>query len=504
MAHSGPSPSGVVFPEVDGTRSTSALGRAVVADALRSVDPVGAQAAARETNWRRGYLTHFRRMVEAGLLRDGEAAVDIARAGLDSLHGRMRFATAEGEVPLTEAFTPAPATGTPLETATVRGTGARATALSLPLHGERLSGDSLHRQLDRWVGAGSLEPSAAEKVREVMSSPDWLDLSGQKVVVLGAGAEMGPLRALLSWGAEVVGVDLPRPDIWKRVLDAAAGSAGTLHLPVPAGSVSGPVSPTALPTSAGADLVHGLASVADWLGSLDGPLVLGNYVYADGATNVRVAMAVDALGVELLRRRDDIALAFLATPTDVFAVPVDAVDFSSRAYRAPSAAMRVLRPAVRGVSGGRLLRRNYAPGSDPGLNDSLVPQQGPNYALAKRLQRWRATVAAREGVAVSLNVAPPTRTRSVVKNRALASAYAGAHRFGIEVFEPATSNTLMAALLVHDLRSAGAGPGGDQRTRAPWLAEADGAVHGGLWRTPYDPRSALGLAVVLGLGSARS
>ena len=25
--------------------------------------------------------------------------------------------------------------------------------------------------------------------------------------------------------------------------------------------------------------------------------------------------------------------------------------------------------------------------------DSLVPQQGPNYALAKRLQRWRATVA---------------------------------------------------------------------------------------------------------------
>ena len=31
----------------------------------------------------------------------------------------------------------------------------------------------------------------------------------------------------------------------------------------------------------------------------------------------------------------------------------------------------------------------YAPDADPGLNDSLVPQQGPNYALAKRLQRWR-------------------------------------------------------------------------------------------------------------------
>ena len=142
------------------------------------------------------------------------------------------------------------------------------------------------------------------------------------------------------------------------------------------------------------------------------------------------------------------------------------VEASTRAYTTPSGPMRLARPALRTLSGGRLLRRNYAPGSDPGLNDSLVPQQGPNYALAKRLQRWRATAARRDGVAVSLNVAPPTRTCSVVKNRALASAYAGAHRFGIEVFEPATSNTLMAALLVHDLRS------GRRPETSPWREEA--------------------------------
>jgi hypothetical protein len=497
MAHTG-----VVFPEVDGRRSTSALGRAVVADALREVDPVGARAAERETSWRQGYLGHFRRLVEAGLLRDGEAAVDIARAGLDSLHARMRAVTAQGEVPLGEVFTTG--AGSPaLETATVRGTGERAVELSIPLHGERLAGDALHRQLDRWLAAGSMEPSAAEAVREVMAHPDWLDLRDQKLVVLGAGAEMGPLRAVLSWGGEVVGVDLPRPEVWNRVLGVAAGSAGTLHLPVAGSSWSA----SNLASHAGGDLVHDLPRLADWLAALDGPLVLGNYVYADGATNVRVATAVDALSLELLRRRGDVALAFLATPTDVFAVPAEAVEFSTRAYRAPSAAMRLARPALRTVSGGRLLRRNYAPGSDPGLNDSLVPQQGPNYALAKRLQRWRATVARRDGVSASLNVAPPTRTRSVVKNRALASAYAGAHRFGIEVFEPATSNTLMAALLVHDLRAgagAGAGAGPATSSPAPWQEEARGAVHGGLWRTAYDPRSALGLAVVLGLGSART
>jgi len=239
-------------------------------------------------------------------------------------------------------------------------------------------------------------------------------------------------------------------------------------------------------------------AVADWVTGLRGGLVLGDYVYADGATNVRVSTAVDALTVRLAADRDDLALAFLATPTDVFAVPADAVAQSVRAYAGRSRPAKLLGRPLRTLSAGRLLQRAYLPGSDPGVVDSLVAQQGPNYALAKRLQRWRAVEARAAGRLVSLNVAPPTRTRSVVKNRALAAAYAGAHRFGVEVFEPATSNTLMAALLVHDLRT-GAGA-----LEHPWRDEASGAVHGGLWRTAYDPRSALGLAALLGLTAART
>ena len=98
---------------------------------------------------------------------------------------------------------------------------------------------------------------------------------------------------------------------------------------------------------------------------------------------------------------------------------------------------------------------------------------------------------------VSFKIAPPTRTRSVVKNRALAAAYAGSHRFGVEVFEPGTANTLMAALLVHDLTV------GSPRQDHPWQDEAYAAAHGGLWRAAYDPRSALGLAALLGAASAR-
>lgn len=250
---------------------------------------------------------------------------------------------------------------------------------------------------------------------------------------------------------------------------------------------------------AGGDLIHDLATVASWVGDIDGRIVLGNYVYADGAANVRVSSAVDALTQHLqtLRAPGQVALSFLATPTDIFAVPSDAVEASAEAYDSRRVS-KVLRGPLRTLSGGRLLRRNYVPGEDPGINDSVVVQQGPNYLLAKRIQRWRAAVARADGGHVSFHIAPPTRTRSVIKNRALAAAYAGAHRFGIEVFEPGTSNTLMAALLVRDIMT-----GPRPSLGHPWVDEADAAVHGGLWRTAYDPRSALGLAALLGVGASR-
>ena len=476
---------GVVFPAgPDGRRSTAALGRAVVADALRPVDPAGAGAAERETNWRAGYLPHFRRLVEAGIA-SREAALTIADAGLASLHRRMRVADPHGAETALGDLVAAPA-GRVLGTAELVGTAEPERELSLPFRGERLRGDALQRRLDAWVENGIVEPSAAEAVRTVVAHPEWLALPGTTVVVLGAGAEMGPLTALLRWGARVAGIDLPRPQLWERVLDTARRGAGTLLYPVAGEDV-------------GADLITEVPAVADWLTGLPGHLVLGDYVYADGATNVRVSTAVDALTVRLAAARNDVALAFLATPTDVFAVPPDAVAQSVRAYAGRSRAAKLLGRPLRTLSAGRLLQRAYLPGSDPGVVDSLVAQQGPNYALAKRLQRWRATVARAAGTTVSMNVAPPTRTRSVLKNRALAAAYAGAHRFGVEVFEPATSNVLMAALLVHDLHTGG-GPAHEH----PWQDEAYAAVHGGLWRSAYAPRSALGLAALLGYGAARS
>jgi hypothetical protein len=59
--------------------------------------------------------------------------------------------------------------------------------------------------------------------------------------------------------------------------------------------------------------------------------------------------------------------------------------------------------------------------------DGSVSAQGPNYALAKRLQHWRAVVSRSNGHTVSSNVAPSTATRSVVHNAQFAAAYGGMH-----------------------------------------------------------------------------
>jgi hypothetical protein len=503
---------GVVFPAADGRRSTSALGRAVVADALRPVDPAGALGAEHETNWRSGYLVHFRRLIEAGLASK-QAWLQIARGGLDSLHAQMHVAAPGGDEAGLGSLLTAPARHR-FVTAAVHGSGEAESEFALPYHGERLRGDELARKLDAWMTAGIIEPTCADAIRAVAAHPEWLSLPGQTVAVLGAGAEIGPLPVLLGWGARVAGVDLPQPALWDRVLRTAQDSGGTLLVPV-AAPPDGQDAPGekgtgtrsardargagTLQERSGLDLTGDVPAAADWLVGLDGPLVLGNYVYADGAANVRVSTAVDALTVRLQAARDDLALAFLATPTDVFAVSADAVAQSVRAYASRSRGAKLAGRPLRTLSGGRLLRRAYLPGADPGINDSLVAQQGPNYALAKRLQRWRASVARDGGATVSLNVAPPTRTKSVVQNRVLAAAYAGAHRFGVEVFEPATTRVLMAALLVHDLHT-----GGGPAHAHPWQDEAYAAAPGGLWRIAYAPRSALGLAALLGYGAARA
>jgi hypothetical protein len=446
---------GVQFPMgEEGARSSMATGRAVFADAAGADDPSLAARIAASRDWRADYV---------GVLRE-LLGHDVAAAALDAVHTRLVYVREDEERPLRDALEIPPSRALP--TTVVPGEGARVRELELPVGGQLLRGDALRRKLDDWVAGGIVEPGCAAGVTEVLEHPEWLALEGRRIVLLGAGAEMGPLEPLALWGADVLAVDLPSQRDRVRAL-ARAGS-GTVRLP-----------------GDGVDLLSELPELRAWIGEHGegAELVVASHVYADGAAHVRLAAAADVLVAHL----PGAGYAALATPTDCYVVPEDAVEEARRRWRRRGPG-RVLRVA----SAGRLLRPAY---EERRVADGVVRQQGPNYALAKRVQRWRAAVAAREGRAISLNLAPATTTRSVMRNRVLAAAYAGARRFGVEVFSPATTRVLMAALLVRDLHRPA--PPAD-----PDEALAESAVHGGLWRIPYDLRSALPLAALSGLPRA--
>jgi hypothetical protein len=463
------------FPEADGRRSTSATGRAILADAARARDPELAERIERCSRWRTDYISFMRELTE--LAADPADALAIAAAGLDSMRRHLVLEGYGGALALSQAGSlsaPAPGTGE------IRGSGTRVERLEVPYGGRLLHGASLREQLERWVLAGTVEPSVAGSVELVSEHPEWLSLPGRTIVLVGAGSEIGPLGPLCSWGADVLAVDRPDPDVWARVRAIADSGSGIVRIPVsPEGE-------------AGLDVIADLARTRSWLqANLAGSTpVLGMYGYADGGAHVLLTGAFDALATELTTSTSSTSLAYLATPTDAYLAPAGAVERARSAYSSRRA-RRLLQAPLKLASGGRLYRPAYATGAP--VADALVSQQGPNYALAKRLQRWRGIAAEAAGQTVSFNVAPATWTKSVTKNRLLAAAYAGAHHFGIEIFEPATTRALMASLLVADLHAGG------RQDRAAEHLFAENAAHGGLWSAAYEPRSALPLAALAGI-----
>jgi hypothetical protein len=498
--HSAPAPAqGIVFAAgADGARSTSAAGTRIVAAALQVLDPAAAGQARAETRWRSRYPVHLRRLVQCGVDRP-EQVVASAQAALDAAWTTLQWQDPVGTQTLRDALDSR--AGPALDTRTVRGEGNTSPApWTVPLHGKSLQGEALLAQVRDWQQRGIIEPGAAEALARCVAHPEWFDLSDRTLVLLGAASEAGPLRWLMRWRATVVAVDIARADTWQRLEAEAREGNGVLVAPVhrTAEDIS---AATAAPIP-GVDLLRDSPALAAWLQTLPGPLDIAALAYLDGERHVRVVLAMDMVMQALCAADARTGLAFLATPTDVFAVPRAVEDAALAAFARRPLASRALQGLLALATGTRFFQPNTASAATSqgalGVTDSLVLQQGPNYALAKRVQQWRALVARAAGHRVSLNVAPSTTTSSVVKNPALAAGFAGADSFGIEVFEPATTNALMAALWVHDLRHPGAAAHPATPLPHPLELFTRQACHGGLWRCPYLPRSALPFAAALG------
>ena len=504
-------------------RNSTPTNKGIWVDALRGSCPELAEEAGREKNWRFGYGRYAEESVQKSL-EAPKKALNIAKDGLASAMRRFRFARDGEEMSLEDAFREGRFKGS-FSTGVIEGKGwgggqpkGGAEGLGVPYGGgdptvpyythahskQQLQGDALVQQLNRWREWGTIEASAAEAITKVVENPKWMDLSDRYFVLLGATSAMGPLDLLLSYGANVIAVDIDRQPTWATIIKKARESRGRIFFPIKGVLAPGEVrdfngmSDAELAGVCGANLLERTPEISNWLKTVcpGKDLTIGNYTYLDGQLHTQLSIGCDAIIQTVCAHRGKgTSIAFLCTPTDLHVIPKEAADAAAANAAAAPLWQRTISALCGALCGPRApLRPNALPpvktkdSTDIYYVDGISYAQGPNYALAKRLQHWRAIVQREAGHTVSSNIAPSTATLSVTSNPLFGAAYGGFHKFRpLEVMYQHTSNAVMTALLVFDLRDPDsfANPRNKLPSGNPYQLFEYGSFHGGVWRCGY-------------------
>lgn len=496
---------GLQFPIDPKTQkpSSSHVGKAIIAEALSLVDNKMSMAVLAEKNWRKHYPKYFKALVKNALLQP-EQAINIAEQGLLKARNSLDFYRYGERYSLKDALQ---LNAQNLHTVSFKGQSAAAPEWYVPYQGQKLQGAALIQQLKQWQAAGTIEASHADAIRLCVEHPEWFDLSDRTMVLFGAASEAGPLTWLAKWKTNIVALDLPNPAVWQGILNTIQAGNATLYAPSHEAAKSDDIQ--VLATQLGANLLTEIPEICKWLLQNPHDLDLAAIAYLDGEKHVRVSVAMDSIMSEVSAQKANTSLMFMCTPTDVYAVPEEVIAASKAKYEQRSQIHSKLSKALSLLSRQYFFKANNHQvincdnGMQYGISDCLVIEQGPNYALAKRLQQWRALLARSQGQVVSINIAPSTTTHSVVKNPLLKAAFDGASLFDVEAFAPETTNALMAALWIHDLRNPESVANPTVALNHPLELMMSGANHGGLWRTAYLARTALPFAAIYGMAKQK-
>lgn len=442
------------------------MGKNVIAAAIRGSGlPEAEDLASKcetEKSWRFKYNKHYMNMVKVSAASP-QAALGVAKAGIDYMHSNFEFVDPSNPSNVVKFSEYMKKQFKPFETGTIVGSKSKDTkpSLAVPYKGAVLQGEALKAQLTKWAKYGTMEPDAAASISKLADGP--LDLSGQHFVLIGAGSAMGPFIKLLEHGATVVAIDIPGAwgagpcKMWERLITTARNSSGTIIFPLAKPQASY-ASDADMYAGCGCNLTEQPGEIAAWLKTVapKSRLTVGNYTYLDGDLHVKLSLAADAVISEVCKARKDTAIAFLCTPTDIHFVPDEAHAAALKHFGFHAG--KPIELLINLLTMGKKLVKNALPpvttadGSKVKLIDGLSVAQGPNYALAKRLQHWRAIVAYDSNHTVSSNIAPSTSTLSVVSNKSFAWAYGGMPYFKpYEIFVQDTTNALMAAVLIADI-----------------------------------------------------
>lgn len=374
-----------------------------------------------------------------------------------------------GEVPLTDAVA-APADPFAVTTAVLPGT--PGLVPEVPIDAQRLDGlhllDAVHALVDR----GSAARPVADAVTWLVdrAGADGIDLSGRRIVMFGAGAELAPTRLWLAGGAEVLWIDVAEPS---AELLADEQLAGTLHW-VPGG----------------ADLLAEPGRVRATIEQFaNGEQVdVGLYAYAPGRARewrltATMNAIVDCLGADTVR-----SVAMLVSPTTCGALSADELDAEQRRRDGRPRWQSALAAAHLLGSGA-----GHAGDGPSAVNRGIVGIQGTSYQAAQYVGKLLAAevwAIRRPAFAVSANTAGVSLTESL-HHPVFDVAFAGAASFDIETFAPATTAALNGLLTLHDRLD----PAVAERPLSELFATR---VHGGIYCLPYPIDPALRVAAAIG------
>lgn len=316
------------------------------------------------------------------------------------------------------------------------------------------------------------------------------------LIAFAGGAELSAVPHWLRWGGEVLLLARTAGAELEKLQHLARQSSGRLW--VVSERTTG---------SAGIDLVSrpdlAAAAIGQFVATNRGRrLLFGHFGYAPGLAHLRLEAVAQELTELLLLHvsPSELQFAWLATPTDSLAVPVEYARQRRRQWEERSSRQRIGEIPWRlfGYLASPTLREFEAADGEPlAVLDSAARLQGPSYSLAKRIQRWRAHTLRARGAQTSYQVTPPARTDSVLRHRILRATYRGASRFGLYPYDSYSASVWPAALFALDSLSNSGLAKKTHSLQTDWYFAR--AIHGGLWRTRYEASSVWVPATAIGL-----
>lgn len=507
--------SGVQFPldSSSGLRPSTGPAKRIWSAAFSGIgEEEAVQALVQEKNWRKRYADHLVPLTERSA-KTPEITTAVARQGLEAVHSTFEFVRGDATLPLSTAmkqFTDVPLTG---EVQAAEGNPGPnlASAFSVPgAQGvEQGDDEALLKWFQGLESAGQVEPDVVKAVRAVqMNREAWVASLREDTyfVLLGATSELCPFESLLGMGLKVIGIARPNAKRQLALIDACrqAPAGASLTLPVINTSVDNPSAledADFLASVSGADILTHAPEIANWLISLypGKRLVIGSYIYLDGANHVRASVAMDAVIQRVIEARPSTGIMILGSPAVVYPVPAECAEESNkRRKKAPfwhkvaSLALGPFRPNTRPATKLEAINPKATNEStEMFMYNGISNVQGPNYMLAKTLQNWRVMLARetstdKEHARFSVNMAPVCATESVMHVAKVARAVRGMKTFApLTYFEPGTARQMMAIMLIYDMCAPESEANPHVALRNPLDIFASIGVHGGLWRAAY-------------------